>query len=133
MSDYDVVIVGGGPAGLAAALYTGRMDLKTVVVDRGAFGGQLLNTELIEDYPGFESILGSEDRFEARIVLDQLCVQELTAKRTAVDHHRLQVHPSGVQCGRQPGGTPSDDDDVVIAHCTDWNCAGSSSYSVALA
>jgi thioredoxin reductase (NADPH) len=60
MSDYDVVIVGGGPAGLAAALYTGRMDLKTVVVDRGALGGQLLNTELIEDYPGFESILGSE-------------------------------------------------------------------------
>src|SRR5450759_3934820 len=60
MSDYDVVIIGGGPAGLAAALYTGRMDLKTVVVDRGALGGQLLNTELIEDYPGFESILGSE-------------------------------------------------------------------------
>jgi thioredoxin reductase (NADPH) len=36
------------------------MDLKTVVIDRGPLGGQLLNTELIEDYPGFESILGSE-------------------------------------------------------------------------
>ena len=55
-----MVIVGGGPAGLAAGLYTARMNLKTVLVDRGPLGGQLLNTELIEDYPGFESILGSE-------------------------------------------------------------------------
>jgi thioredoxin reductase (NADPH) len=60
VSNYDVVIVGGGPAGLAAGLYTARMDLKAVLVDRGPLGGQLLNTELIEDYPGFESILGSE-------------------------------------------------------------------------
>jgi len=60
MSDYDLVIVGGGPAGLAAGLYTARMNLKTLLLDRGPLGGQLLNTELVEDYPGFESVLGSE-------------------------------------------------------------------------
>lgn len=55
-----MIIVGGGPAGLAAGLYAARMDLKTVLVDRGPLGGQLHNTELIEDYPGIESILGPE-------------------------------------------------------------------------
>jgi thioredoxin reductase (NADPH) len=57
---FDVIIVGGGPAGLAAGLYAARMSLKAVLVERGPVGGQLLNTELIEDYPGFESVLGAE-------------------------------------------------------------------------
>ena len=57
---YDIVIVGGGPAGLTAALYAGRARVKTVVLERGAPGGQLLNTEAIEDYPGFDHIRGAE-------------------------------------------------------------------------
>jgi len=61
----DVIIVGAGPAGLCAALYAGRSMLKTVLIERGAPGGELLNTELIEDYIGFESIQGYElaDKF----------------------------------------------------------------------
>lgn len=56
--DYDLIIVGAGPAGMTAALYAGRSMLKTVVLERGISGGELLNTEIIEDYPGFERIEG---------------------------------------------------------------------------
>jgi thioredoxin reductase (NADPH) len=59
-ASYDVIIVGAGPAGLCAAMYAGRGLLNALVIERGAPGGELLNTELIEDYPGFESILGRE-------------------------------------------------------------------------
>ncbi|MGH7657087.1 MAG: NAD(P)/FAD-dependent oxidoreductase, partial [Gemmatimonadales bacterium] len=56
----DTIIVGGGPAGLCAAMYAGRGMLNAVLLERGMPGGELLNTELIEDYPGFESILGRD-------------------------------------------------------------------------
>src|SRR5712664_3254526 len=76
---YDVVIVGAGPAGLCAALYAGRGMLHAVTIERGAPGGELLNTDLIEDYIGFESIKGWElaqkmaehaKKFGAEIVTD---------------------------------------------------------------
>jgi len=55
---YDLIIVGGGPGGLTAGLYGARANLKTLALERYIPGGQLANTELVEDYPGFESILG---------------------------------------------------------------------------
>jgi len=55
---YDVIIVGAGPAGLCAALYAGRGMLKALTIERGAPGGELLNTDVIEDYIGFESVKG---------------------------------------------------------------------------
>ena len=57
---YEVVIIGAGPAGMCAGMYAGRSMLKAVVLERGFPGGELLNTEVIEDYPGFEHILGHE-------------------------------------------------------------------------
>jgi thioredoxin reductase (NADPH) len=57
-AEYDVIIIGAGPAGMTAALYTGRSMLRTVVLERGISGGELLNTDIIEDYPGFEHIKG---------------------------------------------------------------------------
>jgi thioredoxin reductase (NADPH) len=58
--DYDVVIVGAGPAGMTAALYTGRAMLRTAVLERGFPGGELLNTEYLDDVIGFPKILGHE-------------------------------------------------------------------------
>jgi thioredoxin reductase (NADPH) len=54
----DVVIVGGGPAGLAAGIYSARSGLKTVVVERGALGGQVAITPIVENYPGLTRVAG---------------------------------------------------------------------------
>ena len=68
--DYDVVIIGAGPAGMCAGMYAGRSMLRTVVLEQGLPGGELLNTEVIEDYIGFEHILGWElaEKFNAHAV-----------------------------------------------------------------
>lgn len=57
---YDVIIIGAGPAGMTAAVYTSRANLTTLMLERGIPGGQMANTEEIENYPGFEHILGPD-------------------------------------------------------------------------
>ena len=56
---YDVII-GAGPAGMTAAVYASRANLATLMIERGIPGGQMANTEEVENYPGYESILGPE-------------------------------------------------------------------------
>jgi len=61
MPKYEVIIIGGGPAGLTAGLYTSRAGLRSLLIERGIFGGQIVNATLIENYPGFsEGISGAE-------------------------------------------------------------------------
>lgn len=92
---YDVIIVGGGPAGLTAALYAGRARVHTILLERGVPGGQLLNTEAIEDYPGFDHVTGAE---LAQRMADQaqkfgvgIEVANVTAIRTEGDHKVVQT------------------------------------------
>lgn len=51
--EYDVIIIGGGPAGLTAGLYASRSRLSTLLVEKGLIGGQIINAERVENYPGF--------------------------------------------------------------------------------
>jgi hypothetical protein len=58
---YDVIIIGGGPAGLTAAIYTGRDALETLIVEQAGLGGQAGLTQLIDNFPGFEKGVGGAE------------------------------------------------------------------------
>lgn len=84
----DVVVIGAGPAGLTAGIYAGRGQLDTVIVEKGLPGGQIAQTEEVENYPGFpEVVTGPElsqrmvkqaEKFGARIVMDEVLGLEKT-------------------------------------------------------
>lgn len=57
---YDLIIIGGGPGGLTSGIYAQRARLKTVLLEKGAVGGQIAVSDLIENYPGFPSVSGPE-------------------------------------------------------------------------
>lgn len=112
--EYEVIIVGAGPAGMTAAMYAGRSMLKSVILERGAPGGELLNTEVIEDYPGFEHVLGWElaQKFEshARKFGAEFRTAGVTAIRRVDDG--FECHCDNGEVYRAPaviitaGGTP---------------------------
>ena len=95
-SDYDVIILGGGAAGLSAALYAGRAMLKTLVLEKLGCGGQILLTDTIENYPGFpEGIRGPElsslmceqaVKYGAEIEYDEVTGVEDLAKPLKIVH-----------------------------------------------
>jgi len=87
---YDVIILGSGPAGLTAAIYTSRARLKTLVVAGTLWGGQLMITQKVENFPGFENgILGPKlmeemrkqaERFGAELVFENATSADLKSK-----------------------------------------------------
>lgn len=111
---HDVIIIGAGPAGLTAAMYTCRAGLKTAVVEGVVAGGQLGNTNIIENYPGFpEGIPGSElamlmqqqaTRFGAEIISEQIQDVELggEVKRLTTKGRQLEAKAIIVAAGGSP-------------------------------
>ncbi len=79
---YDVIIIGGGPAGYTAALYSSRANLKTLLIERFFSGGQMATTEIMENYPGFAEPINGLDlamqmeaqakRFGTEVVFDEV-------------------------------------------------------------
>lgn len=116
----DVVIVGGGPAGLTAAIYTGRALLSTIVVEKGLPGGQLSETYLVENWPGFAETMNAQDlmqalrkqaeRFGARIVQDEVvriepadALHRVVTPRASFDAKSIILAP-----GSRPKELPAD-------------------------
>jgi thioredoxin reductase (NADPH) len=111
---YDLIIVGGGPAGLSAGIYALRATLKTVLVERGLPGGQVALTDSVENYPGFENIAGTE---LCRKFLDhaksyglEVIQQETTAVEPGIEYHSVRLSDGGVLRSHAvilaPGGNP---------------------------
>ncbi len=99
---YEVIIIGGGPAGMTAGLYTSRSRLRTLLIETGLLGGQITTTELIENYPGFpEGINGSElsqlmeeqaKRFGLEIIQQEVIEVRLEGDRKVVKTHESDYY-----------------------------------------
>ncbi len=85
---YDVIIIGAGPAGMTAALYAARANLNTLLLERGIPGGQMNNTAEVENYPGFDSILGPDLALKMYDGINQFGVEHGYGNVVEVkDHH----------------------------------------------
>ena len=92
---YDVIVLGGGPAGFTAALYTVRAGLKTLVIERLAPGGQMNETTKIENYPGFpegidgftlgQNMAAGAEKFGAEVVYAEVTGVKLTGQEKTVE------------------------------------------------
>lgn len=116
---FDVVIIGAGPAGLTAALYTGRALLTTRVIEKGIPGGQLNETDRIENWPGFEEAIGAPDlmaalrsqveKFGAQIVQDEvLRIEPGDPHRVVTPQDTLETRTIVLCPGSRPRELPAE-------------------------
>lgn len=82
---YDLIIVGAGPAGLTAGIYAARADLKTLLIERYGAGGQILNTYEVDNYPGFPGVTGAELGDKLSEHLDKFDVERIMAEVVSIE------------------------------------------------
>jgi len=119
-SPVDVAIIGAGPAGLTAAIYAGRALLSTVVIEKGLPGGQLNETDIIENWPGFaEAVSAPElmgqlraqtERFGAQFVLDEVsAIKPGDSLHSIVTSERtIRARTVILACGSRPLELPAE-------------------------
>ena len=92
-SHYDLIVLGGGPAGLTAALYTAREYIDTLVIERAAFGGQAAGTEKLDNMPGFpDGVSGIEFSRRLRRQAERFGVELLQAQEVTTIGRRHKYH-----------------------------------------
>src|SRR3989344_135434 len=102
MDIFDVIIIGSAPAGLTAGMYTARADLKTLVVAGNKWGGQLMLTTLVENYPGFsDGIMGPELMTNMRKQAEKFGVEFVDADAESVDFSKRPFTVTAGGDGRQ--------------------------------
>ena len=84
---FDTVIIGAGPAGMTAALYAARSNLKVALIERGIPGGQMNNTSDIENYPGYANISGPDLAEKCLSPLENLGVEHLFGQVERIEDH----------------------------------------------
>lgn len=88
----DIIIIGGGPAGLTAAVYARRANKDVVVIEKAAFGGQITYSPKVENIPGFTSLSGNE--FAEKLV-DQAISQDVAFESATVEKVEVKDGPEG--------------------------------------
>ena len=127
---YDCIIIGGGPAGYTAALYAARAGLSTLVLEKFTAGGQMTETEAIENYPGVDEAIdgftlgarmqGAAERFGAAVEQTEVLAVDLTA-------HPKRITTEAAGCGRatwQNGYPCNGGDTPPSRHCTRRGACG---------
>jgi thioredoxin reductase (NADPH) len=94
VNKYDIIIIGGGPAGLSAGIYTARARLSTLLIEKAAIGGQIINATMVENYPGYtDGVSGIEltqamhqqaEKFGVKTLYDEVIGIELSGKQKLV-------------------------------------------------